>query len=147
MDIRSDESVLLLHLLEAADVHILADNCDLSGQSLLHSHGAVLLPGLSHKCINVSCAGIYCLCRNICNKRLELSVLSYEVCLRINLNDYGLLVIIYKLGCYLCCNTACLLLGACKSLLSQPVDGCFHISIRFGQGFFTVHNAGAGCLS
>ena len=53
MDIGGNETVLLLYLLESSDVHVLADDGNLRGQSLLHRHARILLPLLSQESVHI----------------------------------------------------------------------------------------------
>src|SRR5699024_7575981 len=79
MDVGSNETFVLCHLLESADVHVLTNHCNLCCQSFLYSLCAVQCPWLGKKGVNICCCSCQCLCSNICNVVLEFFIFSYEV--------------------------------------------------------------------
>ena len=149
MGVAGNKALLLLHLLEAADLHVLTDNGDLSGQSLIYGLAGVKLPGLSQESVNVSCAGLQCLLCHLCHIALEFLILSHEISLSVNLNCYGLLAVLGNLqhNDTLCCDSAGLLLSGSQSLLSQELYSLVHITLGSGQGLLAVHHSGTGHLS
>ena len=149
MDVGSYETVLLLNLSETTDVHVLADNSDLGSKCLLYSQSRVFLPLLCQELINIFCSSLNSLSCYVCYVGLEFLVLCNEVSLSIYLYNNSLVVVIDQAGIYntLCCDTASLLLCACKAFLSQPVNSCVHISLGSCQGLLAVHHASAGHFS
>ena len=120
MNIGRNETVLLCNLFETTDAHVLTDDGDFRRKSFLNSKALICCPLLVHKCVHICrccCKSLSCYLSNVC---LELSVLSNEVCLSVNLNDNSFLLVC----CHSCvndtlsCDTSSFLLSACKSFFS-----------------------------
>ena len=149
MSVRSNKTVFLGNLYKSSDVHVLADDCDLSRQSFLYGLGSIEFPRLCQESIDICCSSIHRLLCYLCYVILEFLVLCHEVCLRIYFYGYSFLVIIGYDQFYqtLCRNSASFLLSSSQSLFSQPFNGFFHITFGSGQGFLTVHHTGTGSFS
>ena len=72
------------YLLKTADVHVLADNCDLSCKSFFNSLSCVKCPCFCKESVDICCCCVHSLSCNICYVVLEFLILSYEVCLSVN---------------------------------------------------------------
>ena len=68
VNVGSNETVLLFHLLETTDLQVLADNSDLSCQFLSYSLARIQVPFLSQESVDVGCLGGQSL---ICNSLLH----------------------------------------------------------------------------
>src|SRR5699024_8311009 len=134
MRVGSNEPVVLLYLNESSDVHIFADDSNLSRQSFLNGLGGVEFPRLSKKCLNICCLGLHSLLCHLRNIALEYLVLCNEVGLCIYFHCNSLLAILrYDYLCKtFCCNSACFLLSSSQTFLSQEFNCLVHIS--FGCG-------------
>ena len=84
MCVGSNETVLFCNLSKSSDVHVLADNCDLSCKSFFNSLSCVKCPCFCKKSIDICCCCVHSLSCYICNVVLEFFILSYEVCLSVN---------------------------------------------------------------
>ena len=149
MCVGSNETVLLFHLSESTDVHVLADNCDLSCKSFFYSLSGIKCPCLCKESIDISCCSCQSLSCNICNILLEFLVLSNEVCLGVNLNNNCVFSIVSNkcLAKTLCCNTVCFLLSGSKTFLAKKLYCFIHIAFCSCKSFLTVHHTSAGHLS
>ena len=149
MCIGSNEAVLFFYLSKSSDVHVLADNCDLSCKSFFYSLLVIQCPCLCKESIDISCCSSKRLCGNVCNIALEFFILCYEVCLCINLNNYCALSILCNnsLAKTFCCYTACFFLSSCKSFFAKELYCFIHIAFCSCKSFLTVHHSGAGHFS
>jgi hypothetical protein len=85
--------------------------------------------------------------RDACHHLLEIGVLAHEIGLGVDLDRHG--------GATLGCHgheafgrRATGFLGGFRQALgAQPVNGGFHVAIRFGQRLLGVHHACAGRLA
>ena len=149
MDIGLDKAVLLLELTETTNVKLLADHGNHSGELLLHREGVVCLPRLCEESLEICSIGIQRLLCNLADIVSELLVLRDEVGLCIHLDRNALLAVSTDKNSNhaLCCDTARLLLRACKSLLTKELNRLFHVALDCRESLLAVHHACAGKLS
>ena len=129
-----------LNAREAADGHILAQGGDLVGQ------------GIAHQSIQSGRIGGFFVKhrgRHFSGKGLELVATGNKVRFAHDFDKSGNAVIRRDfLGDGALGGGAAGLFGRLgKTLLAQPVNGLFHVAIRFFQGFFAVHHARAGAFA
>ena len=149
MDIGLNEAILLVHLPEAADVHVLSDDGDHAGELLLHGEGGIARPGLCKESLEICRAGGECLLCDLCDIVAELLVLCDKIGLCIDLNDNRVVSALGDKRLYhtLSRDSSGLLLCAGQSLLAKEVDRLLHISLGRRKSLLAVHHSGAGCLS
>ena len=129
---------------EAADLDVLADGLDVLLEQVVHGLVAVGLAGQQSLHVRGVLgddhvgAGV--------DKSLELSVLSHEVGLGVDLDDHGHLAAVRDLGegHALGGNTAGLLLGGSQALLPQEINSLVHVAVTLGEGLLAIHHAAAG---
>src|SRR5699024_768491 len=149
MCVGSDKSVLFLHLSESSDVHVLADNSDLSCKCFFYALGGIQRPRLSQERVDISCCGCQRLCRNVSHIVLEFLILGNEVCLCVNFNNNRALSVVRNksLAKTLGCNTAGFLLSCCQTFFTKELYCLVHIAFCGCKSFLAVHHSGAGHFS
>ena len=101
----------------------------------------------SQKSVNVSRVLLGNDFRNFSGKSLESVAVGNEVGLTVNLNNSAHTVLGVCANSTLGSYAACLFGLRSKSLLTEKISRCFHISVALGESLFAVHHAAAGLLS
>ena len=149
MCVRRYKSFRFSYFFKSSDVHVLADNSNLSCQCFLNSLSCVWQPFFSHECFHVCCVRSHSLSCNFANICLELLILGNEVCLCVNFyNNCSLVIIRYhNLADTFCCDSACFLLSSSQSFFSQELNCLVHIAFCSCKSLLTIHHTSAGHLS
>ena len=101
----------------------------------------------SQKSVNISRILLGNDFRNFSGKSLKSVAVGNEVGLTVNLNNSAHTVLGVCANCTLGSYTACLFGLRSKSLFTEKISRCFHISVALGESLFAVHHAAAGLLS
>ena len=133
----------VVETLETTDLQVLADGQNLLLQSVLNGAFAHLA---SLESLNVSRSVLDNNVSNVGNELLEVSVLSNEVGLRVNLDDcaYAALITYGSLDQTLSSDAVCLLGSLSQALLTEQLDSLVEVAVGLGQCLLAVHHAYAG---